>query len=370
MADGNPFASILNPNAQRAGLFDLRMMAAANRSDTPYGGRGRSYGHQGIGGNPMLSQIAGMGGEPDYSVFTSDPAAHAAATQALAPYGVSPLESSQVQRNTILPNQGFFGNHPTLSRAIEGGIYSGLAAHGGDTIGDSIQGTLEGLVGGKRLQQGAFNKQFARPFEAAGMLEGLQDMRQKRDLQDAEIQHYRALNQKLGRPDHDFRSMGNAGPQDKYIPTMDNTSGEITNVPNPNYDPALVRASHQQPGAGTSFDRWVELRNSERKAHGQRPMNSDEIKQQRGEYFASPVAPGAAARNAANAPVAKQKWVEGQLAKPGPTWMAAGVSPGDPQAAAKLGKYYDENLAPFVANQAPEANGPAGSSANNPIIIP
>lgn len=183
----NPFASVLNPNAARTGMYDMRMMQMANRSESPFERMGHSYAHQGIGGNPMLSQIAGMGNQPDYSQFTYDPAMRA---QAQA-YGVHPLEANQVQSNTILPNSGFFGNHPRLSGVLEAGVYGALAAHGGATVGDSIQGALEGLVGGRRLQEGAWARQFAKPFEAAGMMEGLEDAKQRRDLQGAQIKHYK-----------------------------------------------------------------------------------------------------------------------------------------------------------------------------------
>jgi hypothetical protein len=245
MADGNPFQSMLNPNAARVGLYDMRMMQTANRMELPFE-RSHSYGHQGIGGNPMLANIMGGSNQPDYSVFTTDPAASHAARQALSPYGLAPLEANQVQRNTILPNTGFFGSHPNLSAALEGGAYGALAAHGGATIGDSIQGTLEGIVGGRQLQQGAYNRQFAKPFEAARMMEGLEDLHQKRDLQEAEIQHYRAMNTKLGQPEHPMRSIGNAGPQDAYIPIYNQETGKMESQPNPNYDPALVRASHRE----------------------------------------------------------------------------------------------------------------------------
>jgi len=240
MAD-NPYApGFMNPNASRAGLFDLRMMSAANRMETPFehvrSGRGRSIAESGMFGNNMTN-------EPDYSQFTFDPQAHAAATQALAPYGLSPLEASQVQQNQILPNSGFFGAHPRLSAAIEGGLFGGAAAHGGDTAGESIQGALAGMIGGRQLKQNLYNQQFAKPFEAAGMLERLEDMRQKRDLQAAEIEHYRIMNQKLGRPDHDVHAMP-INKNDQSLYQYDNTTGEGKFIPNPDFDPALVRSQH------------------------------------------------------------------------------------------------------------------------------
>lgn len=188
MADGNPFAPMINPNMRQTSLWDLRMMSAANRMETPFerGARGL-YHRQGVSGDPMIAGLAGMANEPDYSQFTYDPAMR---EQAIAA-GVQPLEASQVRQNMIFPNTGFFGAHPRLSAALEGGIFGALASHGGETAGESIQGALEGMVGGKRIREGLYRQQFARPFEAAGALEGLRDMQQRRELQGAQIKHYK-----------------------------------------------------------------------------------------------------------------------------------------------------------------------------------
>lgn len=187
MADGNPFGSILNPNAARTGLWDLRMMSAANRMETPFErGMRSSYGRQGVSGDPMLAQMANMANEPDYSGFTYDPAMR---QQAIAA-GIQPLEAGQVKQNVLLPNTGFFGNHPMLSRALEAGLFGAAASHGGETVGQSIQGVTEGLIGGQRIREGLYRQQFARPFEAAGMLEGIRDRAQERELRAAQIKRF------------------------------------------------------------------------------------------------------------------------------------------------------------------------------------
>lgn len=188
MADYNPFQGMLNPNMSRgANLWDLRMMSAANRMEQPFerGMRGM-YGRRGVSGDPMLAGMAGMANEPDYSGFTYDPAMR---QQAIAA-GVHPLEANQVQNNVFLPNTGFFGRHPRLSAALESGMFGAMAAHGGETAGESIQGALSGALGGQRMRQGLWRQQFARPFEQAGALEGLRDMQQRRELQAAQIKHY------------------------------------------------------------------------------------------------------------------------------------------------------------------------------------
>lgn len=243
MADNPYMTGLINPTEARMGMYNMRMMSAANRMEAPFEHLGRSmYAHQGVSGNPMLASMAGMSNEPDYSRFTFDPASHAAATQALSHYGLAPLEASQVKQNVLLPNTGFFGAHPRLSAALEGGIFSAVAAHGGATPGDSIQGALEGVIGGQRIRQGLYRQQFARPFEAAGMMENLEDMQQRRDLQSMEIEHLRAENQKLGRPDHDMRAIP-INRNDQGIFMYDNVSGIGNTIPNPDYDPSAARSN-------------------------------------------------------------------------------------------------------------------------------
>jgi len=143
----------------------------------------------GVSGNPMLAGLAGMANEPDYSQFTYDPIMR---QQAIAA-GVRPLEASQVQQNTILPNTGFFGRHPGLSRALEGAMYGAAATPSGGIagVGENVSRAMEGIIGGHRMQQGAYRQQFARPFEAAGALEQLKDVQEQRELRGAQIKYYK-----------------------------------------------------------------------------------------------------------------------------------------------------------------------------------
>jgi hypothetical protein len=166
MADQNPFQSMLNPNSGRMGLYDMRMMQSANRMEAPF-----ERGIRAPRSQAVTRAMGGMSDEPDYSSFTYDPTMHARALAA----GVTPLEANQVKQNVLLPNTGFFGNHPTLSRALEGGIFGALASHGGQTAGESIQGALEGLVGGQQARQNLYRKQFAGPFQSANAMENLED---------------------------------------------------------------------------------------------------------------------------------------------------------------------------------------------------
>ena len=196
MADNSTsFPSIINPNAARTGLWDMRMMSAANRMETPFerraGGGGR--------GLSALSGLGGMQDQPDYSSFTFNPAQRQQAIEA----GVTPLDPSQVRQNTFLPNTGFFGSHPRLSAALESGLLGAASTRQSQTTGEGISNAIGGALEGIQTRQSMYRKQFEAPFQASDVLENLQDKKQKRMLQEADIQHLRAVNQHLEEGDYD-----------------------------------------------------------------------------------------------------------------------------------------------------------------------
>ena len=163
----NPFQSILNPNAHQANLYDMRMMSMSNRMETPFErGMGRA-GSRGGSGSSLLGNMMGMANEPDYSQFTYDPVMRQRAIAA----GVNPLEANQVHQNVFLPNTGFFGRHPNLSRALEGGMFAAASTPSSGGIasaGENISNALEGMIGGERARQGLYRQQFARPSNKPG----------------------------------------------------------------------------------------------------------------------------------------------------------------------------------------------------------
>jgi len=193
-AGANPYdASGGGGSSLQRQMAPLRAMSYINRDSramgpTPRAGRGAG-----------AQFMPGMGGQDgmDYSQFTFDPQAHAAASHFLGQYGLSPLDPSQVRQNTVLPNTSFFNNHPRLSGMLEGGIYGAAASRGSNTWGEGIQSVADSLIAGPRMRAAAYNQQFERPFQAASMLEGIEDRAQKRELTGAEIERTRAQTQAL-----------------------------------------------------------------------------------------------------------------------------------------------------------------------------
>lgn len=371
MADSyNPFQSVMQPNSRQAGLWDLRMMSAANRMEAPFEhGARSSYGH-GIAGDPLLSGLASNRGEPDYSQFTYNPAMHQAAIAA----GVQPLEANQVKPNVLLPNTGFFGNHPALSGGLEGALFGLAASHGGATLGESLQGVAEGVIGGQQIRQGLQRQQFARPFEARAMLEGMQDRQQKRDLQDADIQHLRALNEHYKNGD-DEKAAALENTQ-RHQEIMEGLGYQRLEATAPRNLGEGLYGYYNPGGSGPGQKGEWSIQENPQARNGQKPPHAlVAIPDGKGGVTYREAAPGvhfnttpetASQAGAAGpkADMARQNFVKKQMSTPGPIWMQAGISPGDKNAAQKLGQWYDQNITP------PEAGGAAqGSSPDQAIVI-
>lgn len=196
MAEQNPFQEYGNIN--ETGMMNeyraMRMMSMADRLGSAPRGR---MGGGGIGANPMMAQMLGQQSQqPDYSAFTYDPQARAAAQSYLGQYGLSPVSPQNVKPNAVLPNSGFFGAHPRLSGMLEGGLFGAAATRDSATWGEGISNVAGGLLEGRMAKEGMVNRQFARPFQAAGMLEHLEDLKQTRDLHAADIERFRSEEQR------------------------------------------------------------------------------------------------------------------------------------------------------------------------------
>lgn len=240
-AGQNPFGGSGGASgAMSRQLAPLRAMSYINRDSrsgmqTPRTPRGS-----------QMSQMLGGGGDGmDYSQFTFDPEAHDAATKFLGQYGLQPLDPSQVKQNTVLPNTSFLNNHPRLSGMLEGGIYGAAASRGSNTWGEGIQSVADSLIAGPRMRAAAYNQQFERPFQAAHMLEGMQDVAQKRELTEAQIQRERATTEAIkNKPD----------PLSHITPISRDAAGWVDNTTNefhqnPGYDPKeAAQRSQNTPG--------------------------------------------------------------------------------------------------------------------------
>lgn len=247
-AGQNPYGSSGGQGAMTRQLAPLRAMSYINRDS-----RSGMQMPRNAPNRNAQQNMPGVGDGADYSQYTYDPQAHAAAAQFLGQYGLSPLDQSQVKQNTILPNSGFFGAHPRLSAMLEGGIYGAATSRGSNTIGEGITNVADSLIAGPRMRAAAFNQQFEKPFQAANMLEGMQDSAQRRTLTEAQIQHTRAATQALQDKPDPLPHITPVGRE--TTGWMDNTTGKYTQ--NPDYDPK--EAVRNTPGVAT-IERFARAR--------------------------------------------------------------------------------------------------------------
>jgi hypothetical protein len=316
MADGmNPFEAYgqLHPtNDLRSQRLGWQMMHTMDQGmglpRTHFAGRMGGGGQDPIT-STMLAQNANV---PDYSQFTYDPGLNAQARS----MGITPLSPNQVNPNAIFSNQGFMGAHPRLARMLEGGLFGAAATRGSDTIGEGISNVASGFIEGRQARQGVINRQFEKPFQSYGMLESLRDMKQKRELQESQIQEQRSLADlhkaqidAVGKGEYHTTPItkGDAG----YVKT-NTITGETQYVQNPDYDP---EAQRKAIGAGTDFDRQVDLVNAERAKKGLPPMNS-EGRMQEWQRWNSSRAAGAGEGGLPSKEESKQlDWVDGSIAQ-------------------------------------------------------
>lgn len=305
------------------------------------------FAHIGRGPNQGSGQngpMPGMGGT-DYSSYTFDPEARAQAQKQLAPYGQSPLSPDQVQNNTILPNSGFFGRHPRLSNAIESGMYGAAMTRGSDTWGEGISNVMQGLIGGQQAHRAAYDRQFQAPFEAASGMASLMDQSQKRDLQEAEIQHYRILNQKIqNTPD---QKPSPVPATDSSYFTLDD-KGNWVQKENPYFDPKAA-ATAKALGPNNHLAPYFKIANVDpavaspadwKRANDAYIQDQSRISASRAAGADVGHGPLRDEQDQAKADLAKQNFLK--IKHPPSFYMKNGMEPGDNAA---LATWYDNNIA-------------------------
>jgi len=183
----------MSMSRQLGGLRAMQMMQRESRYADPrpmrsMGGRTQAF-------NPFGAVAPD---QPDYSQFTFNQDAHNMAGKMLEPYGLHPLEPSQVNPFALFPNRGFFGRHPGITNALEGGIFGAASAQGADTWGEGISNIARSMIEGPQMRHQMLERQFAQPFEAAAAMEKLHGLGLENQLHEAQIQEARARAEKLG----------------------------------------------------------------------------------------------------------------------------------------------------------------------------
>lgn len=186
--DGIDMATLPGANPQFRNAYQqmgpLRAAENLNRQNSVGAPRPRAASRSRGGGNP--------GADPGYvdpSIF-ADPQVRQAANEHLAPYGLQLPENAR--EFGILPEGGFFSNHPTLGRALDSGLFGAMATNGGATIGENIQNVIHGVLAGRNMQAQAQAAPFTSVMNQAAQMEQLRDMGDKHALNQAMINWHNA----------------------------------------------------------------------------------------------------------------------------------------------------------------------------------
>lgn len=141
--------------------------------------------------NPLT--YPSSGGDMDYSQFTYSSMANQQARDS----GIEPLDDTQVNPFTIMPNKGFFANHPNLTRGLEGGIYGAAATQGAQTWGEGISNVAKGMIEGPMMRNQAWQRQFQAPFQRYDIMAHIKQQAQQGELTDSMIQYHRSMANKM-----------------------------------------------------------------------------------------------------------------------------------------------------------------------------
>ncbi len=208
-------------------------------------------------GNWFQQLFQGLGAPPDRQEVPAPPPQEQPARnflQEMSDYFSPLLQGSMSQAREsannpflVLPNRGFFGNHPRISGAIENALIGAATTQSGDTVGENISNVARSVLGlpdakqAIRTQRAMAPLQFAQPLmQLMQMQQKMADSRDERIYKQGLLQYYSQLGAKAGQPDFE-RPYG----ADGKLWTMDPRTG----TPKPLIDPA---SGQQLPDPKTS----------------------------------------------------------------------------------------------------------------------
>jgi len=220
-----------------------------------------NQGRQASGGGRMAGMMGGLlGGNQDMNAY-NDPAFHEQANKLLANYGLSLPQS--VGPNAILPNSGFFGNHPRLSGGIEGamlGFMNTPETTGG--TGQGITNALRGALGGMAEKRQLLAQRMMQPFAQAGQLEQMQQMIDRHQasiseeaLRQAHIKYYDAEAEHLTQ-DNKNQYYGERVGEDGKLYGINKRTNKLEVIPGSEDSPFVSKA---EPGIASSIPLIHEL---------------------------------------------------------------------------------------------------------------
>ena len=109
------------------------------------------------------------------------------AAELLGQYGLAVPQPSQ---NIMLPDTGFFGNHPRLSRGIENALLAAANTEPSRTPGEAIANIARGLLNVQPTRDSIQMSRIMAPFAMAQQLQGLQHGAESLKLMQAQENYY------------------------------------------------------------------------------------------------------------------------------------------------------------------------------------
>lgn len=182
---------LLDPAAQAGGLTKMAQMERIARMAMQ--GGGMSSGGQGVRA-PAAPRVSGRQGRPvggmaGAPASSSDMSDSPQLGELLAQYGLHP---AQQQPNVLLPNQGFFGDHPNLSRGIENAVIAAAHTPESTTPGGAISAVAQGVLGIPQYRNQVQQQRQIAPLAMAGAMQQLQKGQLDNDLLKAHAKYYGA----------------------------------------------------------------------------------------------------------------------------------------------------------------------------------
>lgn len=179
--------------AQQGGRALMQMMQMERASRMAMQGGGMTQGGQNLRA-PAAPRAGGRAGRPvsmggGAPASSSDMSGSPQLESLLAQYGLHP---AQQQPNVLLPNQGFFGDHPNLSRGIENAVIAAAHTPESTTTGGGISAVAQGVLGIPQYRNQVQMQRQAAPLAMAGAMQNLQKGQLDNDLLKAHAKYYGA----------------------------------------------------------------------------------------------------------------------------------------------------------------------------------
>lgn len=100
----------------------------------------------------------------------------------LSPYGMHQPDPSQINPYLFFNNQGYMGDHPRVAGMLDNALSALAFTHGGQTIGDSISGIAQGMLGSRQAHQQNIMNQVMGPFNYAAQMAPVRAAQDAHDL--------------------------------------------------------------------------------------------------------------------------------------------------------------------------------------------